>query len=165
MANLKNKVYVGIVSAALLSGAALWEGVRYKPYKDVGGVTTVCYGYAKNDIENREYKPEECKVLLATELIEHSKGVFNCINQPMKQNEFDAFTLFTYNIGIQGFCGSRTAKLFNEGKKVEACNAIAYTPDDKPNWAYVNGKFIQGLHNRRLYERKMCLGDGVDRST
>lgn len=162
--NVKNKIFITSVSAALLGGAALWEGVSYKPYKDIGGITTVCYGNTKN-IENRIYTNSECKKLLATELMEHGKGVFQCINVPMKQNEYDAFTLMAYNVGVNAFCSSSTVKLFNAGYKQQACNAIAFTPNGNPNWSYVNGKFVQGLFNRRLYERQMCLGEGIEYKT
>lgn len=158
--NVKNKIFLTGVTVTLLSGAALWEGVRYKPYKDIGGITTVCYGSTKN-IENKVYTSDECKKLLSTELIEHGKGVFQCINIPMKQNEYDAFTLMAYNVGVSAFCTSSTVKLFNAGHTQQACNAIAFTPDGQPNWSYVKGKFVKGLHNRRLYERSMCLGDRV----
>lgn len=153
----KNKVFVGVVSATLLGSAALWEGVRYTPYKDIGGVTTVCYGYT-GIIENRKYTESECKVLLKGELNGHGKGVLACIKQPMKQHEYDAFTLMAYNVGVTAFCQSTTVRHFNAGNAYAACNAIAFTPEGKPNWSYVQGKFVQGLHNRRKDERSLCLG-------
>jgi lysozyme len=156
--NPRNKIFVGVVSAALLGGAALWEGVSYKPYKDIVGINTVCYGETEN-VQNRTYSPTECKAMLSARLQEFGNGVNNCITQPMRQNEYDAFTLMAYNIGVKAFCSSSTVRYFNVGKKVQACNAIAFTPDGKPNWSFAGGKFVQGLHNRRLYERSMCLGD------
>lgn len=155
--HVKNKVFVGVVSATLIGGAALWEGVRYTPYKDIGGITTVCYGSTEN-VEPRKYTEAECKSLLQKELAEHGKGVLACIKQPMKQNEYDAFTLMAYNIGVNAFCRSTTAAHFNAGNVYAACNAIAFTPKGQPNWAYVGSTFVKGLHNRRLYERAICLG-------
>lgn len=155
--NVRNKYLVGVVSATLVGGAALWEGVSYTPYKDIGGVVTVCHGYT-GIIENRAYTPQECTTLLKRELDKHGKGVLACITQPLKQHEYDAFTLMAYNVGVTAFCQSTTVKHFNAGNVYEACNAIAYTPAGKPNWSYVQGKFVQGLHNRRMYERSICLG-------
>ena len=156
-----NKWLIGFAGAALISGAALWEGKRNIPYKDLAGVLTVCYGYTGKDINrNKKYSDKECEILLRKEIVEHSAGVLQCINRPLKENQYNAFVLMAYNIGTAGFCGSRAARLFNEGKSEEACKAIAYTPSGAPAWSYVNKtQFVQGLHNRRLYEMKMCLGD------
>lgn len=154
-----NKALLGYVSAALVAGACLWEGTKYEAYYDTGGVPTVCTGRTKDVIFGKKYTPEECSKYLREELAEYGKGVLSCITQPLKQYEFDAFTLMAYNVGIQGFCGSRAVKLFNAGKNAEACNAMAYGPKGEPVWSYDNGKYIQGLHNRRKYEMRMCLGD------
>ncbi|WP_149806563.1 glycoside hydrolase family protein, partial [Salmonella enterica] len=41
------------------------EGVRYKPYKDVVGGLTVCYGHTrKNIMPGKTYTETECKTLL-----------------------------------------------------------------------------------------------------
>lgn len=161
-----NKWLIGTASAALIAGATLWEGKKNEPYVDLGGVLTVCMGYTGKDIVvGKHYTDAECKQLLRTELAEHGKGVLSCTTQPLKQNEYDAFTLFSYNVGVTAFCNSTTLKKFNQGKTKEACDLMAFTPNGQPNWSYVNGKFIRGLHNRRLFERNMCLGGKVEFKT
>lgn len=157
--NPKNKALIGYISTALISGACLWEGTKYEAYYDGGGVATVCTGYTKNVIFGKRYSKEECSAYLRAELKEHGQGVLNCITQPLQQHQYDAFTLMAYNVGVKGFCGSRAVKLFNAGNVMEACRAMAYGPKGEPVWAYDNGKYVQGLHNRRLFEMKMCLGD------
>lgn len=158
-----NKWLVGVVTASLVSGAALWEGTRYYAYYDIAGIPTVCQGYTGKDIVfNKKYSVEECNAFLRKELTIHSNGVLNCITKPLQQHTHDAFTLMAYNIGVSGFCSSRTVKLYNEGKYTEACYAMYKAPSGKPVWSYVkkNGEweFVQGLYNRRMYEAKMCLG-------
>lgn len=157
--NLKNKVFLGYISAALLSGAALWEGTKYEAYYDGGGVATVCTGYTKNVIFGKRYSPLECHAFLISELKEHGAGVVACVTRPMEQHQYDAFTLMAYNVGVKGFCGSRAVKLFNAGNIMEACKAMAWGPKGEKVWAYDNGQYVQGLHNRRLFEMRMCLGD------
>lgn len=158
-----NKWLIGAASAALISGAALWEGTKYVPYRDLGGVLTVCMGYTGKDIVvGKRYTDAECKQLLRTELASHGKGVLSCTTRPLKQNEYEAYTLFAYNVGVAGFCNSTSAKLFNAGRNKEACDRLAFTPNGQPNWSYVNGKFIKGLHNRRLFERQKCLGNTIE---
>jgi lysozyme len=159
-----NRWLAGSMSAALISGAALWEGTRYYAYYDIAGVPTVCQGYTgKGIVFGREYSPEECRTFLHKELVIHSNGVLNCITQPLKQNEHDAFTLMAYNVGVAGFCSSRAAREFNSGNVVAACTAMYKAPNGKPVWSYAkkNGEltFVQGLYNRRKYEAAMCLGN------
>lgn len=157
-----NKWLIGVASAALIGGATLWEGTKYDPYYDVAGVPTVCMGYTGPGITfGKRYSHEECTKLLKQELVEHGNGVLQCITRPMKENEYNAFTLMAYNIGVSAFCGSTTARLFNSGNSQLACDRIAFASDGSPNWSYAGGKFYKGLHNRRLYERSMCLGDKV----
>lgn len=155
----QNKWLLAGLSATLIGSATMWEGVKYVPYLDVGGVPTVCMGYTgKGIVMGKTYTHEECTRFLRTELKVHSVGVLNCITKPLKQHEHDAFTLMAYNVGVRGFCSSGTAKAFNEGNTEKACNLISFKPSGAPNWSYVAGRFVRGLFNRRLFERDMCLG-------
>lgn len=156
-----NKWLVGYVSSALIAGASMWEGTKYYAYRDLAGIPTVCQGHTGNGITfGRKYNSAECNAFLRTDLIKHSNGVLECINKPLKENEFNAFVLFAYNVGISGACNSRAFTQFNAGNVEVACKALAYSAQGNPVWSYVNGtEFVQGLHNRRLYEMNMCLGD------
>lgn len=154
-----NRWLIGAASAVLVSAATLWEGTRYYAYYDVVGVPTVCQGYTGAGITfGKKYSPEECAALLKKDLFVHSTGMLECIKRPLNENQYNAFTLFTFNVGVAGACSSRAFRLFNEGRTEEACRALAYGPTGTPAWSYGGGKFIQGLHNRRIYEMKMCLG-------
>jgi lysozyme len=154
-----NKWLIGFVSASLIASTVMWEGdVRYA-YTDIANVVTVCSGYTGKDIVlKKKYTKEECDVLTKKELLVHGQAILNCVRRPLAEHEYSAFTLFAYNVGSLGACNSRAIRLFNEGKTYEACNALAYAPSGKPSWSYVDGKFVQGLFNRRLYERSLCLG-------
>ena len=158
--NPANKWLVGYVSSALIAGASLWEGTRYYAYKDLANIPTVCQGHTGTGITfGRRYTPEECNAFLRTDLKKHSDGILACINKPLKENEFNSLVLFAYNIGVSGACNSRAVREFNAGNPKQACRAMAFTPQGNPAWSYVNGTtFVQGLHNRRLYEMNMCLG-------
>lgn len=145
-----------------MAGASLWEGTKYYAYKDLAGIPTVCQGHTGNGITfGRKYSAAECSAFLRSDLTIHANGVLKCINQPLKENEFNAFVLFAYNVGVSSACNSRAFSKFNQGNTKEACRAMAFSPSGNPVWSYVNGtEFVQGLHNRRLYEMKMCLGEG-----
>lgn len=157
-----NKWLVGTASAALIAALGALEGTKYYAYYDSGGVPTVCTGYIGTGTDKvifgKEYSPEQCSVYTRTQLKVHSDGVLGCIKRPLTENQFNAFTLMAYNVGVAGFCNSRAAKLFNVGETAAACKAMAWGPKNEPVWSYAGGKFIPGLHKRRKYESAMCLG-------
>lgn len=154
-----NRWLIGTATAALIGAATLWEGVRYVPYVDLAGIPTVCMGYTgKGIVKGRRYSPEECNGFLRKELNIHSQGVLSCITKPLTVNEYNAFTLMAYNVGVSGFCSSETVKQFNLGNNKLACARMATNSRGQPAWSYVKRKFVPGLHKRRLYEREMCLG-------
>lgn len=156
--NPANKWLIGSASAALIAGAAQWEGFMPVPYRDIAGVATYCYGETKGVTWGKTYTKEQCMALLRPRLAEFGKGVLQCVNVPLKQNQYDAYTLFAYNVGVHGFCSSRALKLLNQGRYEEACKALATGPTGQPAWSFAGGKYVQGLQNRRQYEVKMCLG-------
>ena len=152
--NQVNKWLIGSVSAALITGATYWEGTKYTAYNDIVGIVTVCHGYTGKDIvKGKIYTPAECKNLLTKELQEHAAGVLKCVNVPLTQNQYDAFVLFTYNVGVNAFCTSKSIlQPLNKGNYKAACDGLL-------KWVYADGKYVQGLYNRRVYEKKMCLGE------
>lgn len=152
--NLANRWLVGAIGASLIASVSLWEGTEYKPYDDVVGVLTVCQGYTGKDIiRGKIYSPSECKAFLSKELIVASQAVLKCTTVPLKQYQYDAYVLFTYNVGTSAFCNSKTVlKNLNSGNYIAACDGLL-------KWVYADGKVIRGLYNRRVYERRMCLGE------
>jgi len=149
--NFKNTWLVGLVSAALIAATTRWEGTRYVPYQDVADVWTVCDGYAGKDvIRNKTYTPAECTALLTTQLKSKGEEVLKCTNVPLNQNQFNAFTLFTYNVGGEAFCRSSLLKKLNTGDYAGACNGLLA-------WDMADGKVVSGLLARRKFERDWCL--------
>lgn len=151
LGNKRNAWLAGVFSATLISGAALWEGDRRDPYWDIVGVLTVCHGYTGPDIvKTKHYTKTECTGLLKKELGAHQAHVLRCTTVPLSQNQADAFTLFTYNVGGNAYCSSSLLKKLNAGDFIGACNGLLA-------WSYAGGKYVQGLNNRRQFEQKICL--------
>jgi lysozyme len=73
-----------------------------------------------------------------------------CLKKPITDNMHVAFLSATYNIGISGFCKSSMARLVNDGKPRQACDALLA-------WNKAGGKVVKGLDNRRKAERSLCL--------
>lgn len=147
-----NKWLIGSVSAALISGAVTLEGTKLDPYEDIGGIPTVCTGHTGSDVKmGVQWTPAACRAVLEKDLIKHGNGILDCVNVPLTQNQYNAFTLFAYNVGVSAFCKSNTvAKQLNAGNYIEACNGMY-------KWVYVNGNYSKGLYNRRKVEVAMCL--------
>lgn len=144
---------VGVVSATLIGAVTQLEGTKYTPYDDVVGVVTVCQGHTGKDVvKGVKYTLEQCKAFLEKDLKTHREAVYKCVNVPLTPYQFDAFTLFTYNVGSNAFCTSKTVLApLNSGNYQAACDGLL-------KWVYADGKYVKGLYNRRAYEREMCLG-------
>lgn len=156
--NLSNKVLIS-GSFVVVTALVTLEGMHTHPYLDIGGVPTACTGITQNVDMNKIYTVPECQKLLTQQIQLKQPALLKCINVPIKQNEYDAYTIMAFNIGTGAFCGSSTVKQLNLGNHLAACKLIATGPTGKPNWSYVNGKYVQGLYNRRVFERDMCLKD------
>lgn len=106
---------------------------------------TIGYGHYGADVkENQTISEAEAVKLLVKDLAKFVKKV-NEYNRKygFTQNEFDALVSFCYNVGnIDGITknGTRT-------KAQIADKFLAYS--------YSAGKYVQGLYNRRLKERKL----------
>lgn len=147
-----NKAFLAAaLPAALIGGTILWEGTEYRAYKDIVGVSTVCHGHTGNDIiQNKLYTKKECEALLTKDLYKHAKGMLECTNVPLNVNQFVAFTMFTYNVGVGNFCSSTLVKKLNSRDYIGACDQLL-------RWDFANGKRIKGLTNRRGFEHAICI--------
>ena len=158
--NPKNMWLVGSMSAALVSGAVLLEGDYNKyldPYKDIGGIPTVCSGHTGKDVVmGQKWTPEMCKAVLIKDLNKAGYGLLECVNVPLDINQFNALALFALNIGVPSFCKSNTVlKPLNQGRYEEAAKGMY-------KWVYVGGIYSKGLYNRRVKEYKIFHGEYSD---
>jgi lysozyme len=150
--NQANKWLVGVVAAVTITAVATFEGKSNDPYLDLANIWTVCYG--QTHVEMRHYADAECKGMLSASLVKYGDSILQCINVPVTQNQHAAFTSLSYNIGVEAFCKSTLVKKLNQGDYRGACDGLM-------RWVYVNGKFVQGLANRREVEREICLKEIV----
>lgn len=156
--NLKSKVAIAALAGLLISLPIDEGGVTDKgavPYKDVGGLLTVCYGHTGKNIEDRRYTKDECLAFLKADTERHMKKVLSCMTNTPTEGQLKAFTSMDFNTG--SWCSSRSAREFNKGNYTESCKALAFSPSGSPAWSYVGGKFYPGLHARRKREMNECL--------
>lgn len=125
------------------------EGLSTVPYKDQVGKLTVCYG--ETNVRMRRYTKAECDAMLDGNAEKWGRWVAarnpELVNHP---HQWAAATSLAYNIGMTAYNRSSVAANFTAGHWRAACNRFT-------DWKYAGGKINQGLLNRRLDEKTLCL--------
>lgn len=156
MSGLREKIVVATAALTLLMGTLPDdEGIRTTPYKDVGGVLTVCYGHTGSDIVMKTYTKQECLDLLKKDTERHIARVQSCMTRVPTAYQLAGFSSMDFNTGQ--WCGSRSMREFNAGNDKESCRALAFGPLGQKVWGYVNGVFWDSIHKRRIREMNQCL--------
>lgn len=147
---------LGVIAAASIAVAtptiATWEGFRGQPYKDIGGVWTVCYGETENIDINRTYTKEECDAMLAKRVPDYYNGAMKHIDKDIPITMRAALTSFNYNVGEGNFSRSTLVKKVNRGDLLGACKELT-------KWSYVGKMWVKGLNNRRKAEYRLCTAE------
>lgn len=148
---LKKSAAIMAMAVALVGG---WEGLKLAAYPDrlAGGIPTVCYGWTIGVKLGDSYSKEECDAMLGQGLVEFEQGMRRCLTSPdsVPAKSYVAFLSLAYNIGNGAFCRSTVARRANAGDIKGACDAMLM-------WNKASGRFVQGLANRRMDERELCL--------
>ena len=145
-----------------------FEGFRGKAYKALSTEKyyTIGYGHYGADVyEGMTITKEEAERLLRSDLVKYTGYVntfLNTYNITVNQNQFDALTSFTYNVG-------NVWKNQDFSLKRYLINGINnYSADQITtafrNWNKSGGKVIPGLTRRREAEAKLFL-EGVGQVT
>jgi GH24 family phage-related lysozyme (muramidase) len=155
MASDRNVVAAGVTLAAasLMAFVANWEGDERTAYADklAYNVPTVCNGHTGPNVKVGDvWTKAQCDAVLVRNLEKHGSGLLKCVTVPLNQNQFDALSSWTFNVGVGAACGSTLVKLLNQGQYTPACNQLL-------RWNRAGGKEVRGLTNRRIAERDLCL--------
>lgn len=143
---------LGAAAVLALAGPliARWEGVRYKPYRDVVGVWTVCYGHTGSDVvPGKEYTKAECDALLKADMAVAQAQVRRCIRHPMLVQVEAALVDLVFNVGPRGVCGSGVQRAADANDWPQVCAEL-----DK--WKFAGGRVYDGLVYRRMDARYLC---------
>ena len=142
--------------------------------KLAGGLPTTCGGLTNHTsrkpvVVGETWTEEECAIEKNYVVGTGQERLIECFEVKPPQSVFDAFSSHAHNFGNGTTCASQALAAWNRGDPQRACELLAYTPDGKPNWASVrigtkpDGRpelrFVQGLHNRRVAEMKLCRRD------
>lgn len=145
------------------------EGTRYVPYRDVGGVATVCQGVTHGIDFHRTYTPAECAVLDQRERAIALAVVKHTVRRPITEPQKAAAAGFIYNEGAGTWDRSSMLRDFNRGDTKKACrDFLLYVCVRTPKWkgnstgpcktADRHMKYVSGLDVRRHDEYDLCVG-------
>jgi lysozyme len=157
--NPKKTVAAGTLAAAVALATpfvANFEGYSGKPYFDVAGVKTICYGATAADkIDfSRTYTKSEClDILEQKDLPKYTAMAQSCTKVSVPLHRAVAITSFVYNLGRGAYCGG-PARYFNAGNTAGGCRAmLGY------DHARVQGRLVTvaGLTRRRQAEYQLCI--------
>ena len=148
------RLAVGATAALAIAGGLIgkWEGVRYTPYRDTGGILTVCYGHTGADVvQGRAYTQDECERLLAADMASARAQVKRCLPMPLLPQIEGALTSAVYNAGTKVVCCSTLQQKAMLNDWPGSCRELI-------RWKYIGRTVSQGLENRRMDEAAVCLG-------
>lgn len=135
--------------AAALALVAQFEGLRNQAYLDPVGIPTICYGYTPGVKLGQVKTTEECKGLLAEQVLVANDAVNRCVAVPLSAGERSAYASFVYNLGGRAFCDSTLVRRLNAGDRRGACAELS-------RWVNAKGRQLPGLVRRRAAERGLC---------
>jgi lysozyme len=144
------------------------EGLVEHPYRDSAGIPTIGVGMTyypdsgkKVQMSDPALTFDQCIVYLREMLKTYERGVYEVTRDDINQDQFDALTSFTYNIGVAGF---RTSTLL---KKV---NANPNDPTIEKAFLAYSGARVDGvkkpiLLGRRKREASLFFSKQVTKSS
>lgn len=122
-----------------------FEGFKAVAYLCPANVWTIGYGRTKNVKEGDITSMPQATRDLEEELVEFGDQVHRVVDVELSQNEFDALTSWTYNLGVGNLQSSTLLKKLNAGDKDSV-------PSEMLRWNKAAGKVLAGLTTRRQAE-------------
>lgn len=143
-----------------------WEGFKLQVYRDSAGLPTIGVGHLLTRSELTSGKiiingvpvkysggltQQQVNDLLAQDVGPAEQAVGDGVKVARNQNQFDALTSFTFNVGIAAFRGSTLLRMLNQGQYDQV-------PAQLLRWTRAGGQVVPGLLNRRQNEIKLWSG-------
>ncbi len=122
-----------------------FEGFKAVAYLCPANVWTIGYGRTKNVKEGDITSMPQATRDLEEDLVKFGDQVHSVVDVELSQNEFDALTSWTYNLGVGNLQSSTLLKKLNAGDKDSV-------PSEMLRWNKAAGKVLAGLTTRRQAE-------------
>ena len=145
------------IGAKGLTHIKSFEGFVPNAYLDPVGIPTIGYGatYYQDGTPVRmgdaPITEAQALALLAFQVGRYADAVARYVQVPLAQEEFDALTSFTFNLGPEALRRSTLLRKLNAGDYRGAA-------DEFPKWNMAGGRVYPGLTRRRMAERALFLG-------
>lgn len=147
---------VAVISSVGLALAAYYEGLKLDAYLDEAGVPTICYGHTKGVRMGDRATKAQCDAWLTEDMAWAQTAVRRAVKVPISQNQFDALTVFVFNVGTTNFNSSTLLRKLNAGDALGAAQEF-------PKWSNLRDsktkqlRFSRGLWNRRIAEQALFI--------
>ena len=131
-----------------------FEGYRQAAAQLPDGRWTIGHGHTLTARQGAQVSEDDAEALLLYDLIAIAHALNEAVFTPLTQNQFDALSSFTFNIGLDSFHQSSVLRRLNEGGLLQAACAMEL-------WrkANVGGEriVIDALVRRRACEKALFL--------
>ena len=162
MSKLRTKLIAAFIAAGLSAPAAFVaydltlpsESLSQSVYLDPVGLPTVCIGHMDKSLKlGQKLSIDKCMGMFASDWKKHQKQLDGVVKVPYASEwQKEAFTDFTFNVGIGNVQSSTLLKLVNQKRHTEACRQLV-------RWVKAKGKTLNGLIKRRNNTMPYCLGE------
>jgi lysozyme len=122
-----------------------FEGCKLRSYQDSVGVWTIGWGHTQDVQEGQTILQEQADALLEQDAQAACSGMNELVKVTLTQNQVDALTSWTYNLGIGNLKESTLLRLLNLGQYDQV-------PEQMQKWVYAGGEVLPGLVKRRAAE-------------
>lgn len=128
-----------------------FEQLRLVAYQDDKGVWTIGWGHTGPEVvEGLTCTTEQAETWFQEDTLWAVKGVNDSLTTNVSQQQFDALTSFTFNVGVGAEAHSTMVKLVN-------ARDLAGAAAEFPKWDHVDGVVNAGLLWRRRQEQRIFL--------
>ncbi|WP_298744030.1 lysozyme [uncultured Brevundimonas sp.] len=127
-----------------------FEGFRPRAVRNADGRWVIGYGHTASAREGSTVSEQDAELLLQYDLLPVVKALNERVSAPLNQHQFDALASFAVSVGIDAFLASDVLQRLNDGRAVEAADAMIGWPETTPPDARLR---------RRAAERALFVAD------
>lgn len=127
-----------------------FEGCQLQAYLDSAGIPTIGVGHTRDVKMGDHCSQLQADLWLTQDLDDAGAAVSSLIKVPLTQDQFDALTSFTYNLGVRRLAESTLLILLNKRDYHSAAAQFS-------RWVYAGGKVLDGLVRRRAAEANLFM--------
>lgn len=126
-----------------------FEGFRPRAVRREDGRWVIGYGHTASAREGLTVSEADAELLLQYDLLPVAKALNQQVSTRLNQHQFDALASFAISVGVERFLASDVLQRLNDGRAVEAADALIGWPETTPD----------ARLRRRVAERALFVAD------